>query len=374
MALKKEQLKQQMGKSGGEAVVKDNRWMLSSYNPSMIIGGGEVEKKDEGMDKKFAKEKNIMETIECIFCNNSKSTIVIEENGFQGRQCDNCGLIYISPRPSLHDIIDLYGHDNADISAQSHISGSFVKRLYAKHSLKLIKKNIRSGLILEIGAGAGFFLDEARKQSFEVYGLEPNPIQANFIRNTLKIPCEGKPLDSSTFGGKKYDIIYHCDVISHFFDPISEFSKINERLNPNGYVVFETGNLGDVDKKYFKVFTKFQYPDHLFFFSENNLVTLLKKTGFEVVSLHRYSILPQLKLIKLLKNFFRHIKGNQNEKTNSQTKVKSTIDAYSLNFSFTKILLRGIYNYFFYLIRYKLGYLFPKKGRPQTIIVIAKKI
>jgi len=32
VALKKEQLKQQMGKSGGEAVVKDNRWRIKSKN------------------------------------------------------------------------------------------------------------------------------------------------------------------------------------------------------------------------------------------------------------------------------------------------------------------------------------------------------
>lgn len=171
-----------------------------------------------------------MEDIQCIFCNRSSNQIVIEENGYKGRKCPKCGLIFISPRPTFTEILNLYCHDKSHVSAESHISCAFSKRLYAKHNLQIIKKFIKNGSILEIGPGAGYFLDEARKEGFEVYGIEFNNIQADFIRSRLGIHCEESPLDVSLFDGKKFDIIYHCNVISHFYDPISEFQKINNKL------------------------------------------------------------------------------------------------------------------------------------------------
>ena len=50
------------------------------------------------------------------------------------------------------------------------------------------------------------------------------------------------------------------------------------------------------------------------------------------------------------------------------------------NLSFEKIntftfqyLLRNAFNYFSYLMLYKIGYVIPKKGRPQSLFVIAQK-
>ena len=123
-----------------------------------------------------------------------------------------------------------------------------------------IKKYINKGKILEIGAGGGYFLNEARKEGFGVYGLEFNKTQAKFIKDELNIPCERVALNNKTFNNEKFDVIYHCDVISHFYDPIAEFKKMKEKLNENGFVIFETGNLGDVSIPYFRYITKFQYP------------------------------------------------------------------------------------------------------------------
>lgn len=318
-----------------------------------------------------------MENIQCIFCNRSSDQVVIEENGYKGRKCPNCGLIFISPRPTFAEILNLYANDHAHTSSEAHISDAFRKRLYAKHNLRIIKKFIKNGSMLEIGAGAGYFLDEARKEGFEVYGLEFNNIQADFIRTKLMIPCENSPLDISIFNRKKFDIIYHCDVISHFYNPILEFQKINNKLKKNGIVVFETGNLGDAKKEYYRFITKFQYPDHLFFFNENNLKELLKRTGFEVIKIYRYTILPILVISKILKKEIDFIKSkgkSKNIKKHNVTEVSSS-NIFNLNigeFCF-KHLIKYVYNYFFYFICYKIGYIMPKKGRPQTVIFIAKK-
>jgi len=313
-----------------------------------------------------------MEDIQCIFCKKCSEQIAIQENGYQGKKCSSCGLIFISPRPAFNEIINRYTQRNDNILAQSLTSLEFGKRLYAKHNLSIICRFIKKGYLLEIGAGAGFFLDEARKKGFDSSGIEINRSKANFIRSKLGIPCEDHPLGNSSYEGKIFDVIYHCDVISHFYDPISEFQKINNKLNKNGLVVFETGNVGDVKEKYYKLFDKFQYPDHLFFFSEKNLKELLRLTGFELIKIYRYSILLELLIVKILKNIFTFIKfENSYRGKNITNQVVSSGDITTPNVFFKKV--KTIYSCFNYFNRYGIGNILPKKGRPQTIIVIAKK-
>jgi 2-polyprenyl-3-methyl-5-hydroxy-6-metoxy-1,4-benzoquinol methylase len=310
-----------------------------------------------------------MNEIKCIFCAIDSNDVVIEENGYKGKRCPQCGLIYVSPRPSASEIIDLYGHDNAHVSSVSHISAFFSKRLYARHHLKIINRFVKTGMLLEIGAGAGYFLDEARKVGFAPHGIEFNPIQADYIRKTLNIPCEESPVSSAIFDGSKFDIVYHCDVISHFFDPFSDFKKINQVMKDDSFLIFETGNFSEINQRYFKYIQRFQLPDHLFFFSADNLTKLLKETGFELIKIYRYSILPQIittRIVSSVKKKVREKSGKQIAKNEI-----STID-------FGKIHLQEktqqkLFQYITYILRYKLGSLTCKDHRPQTIIVIAKK-
>ena len=173
-----------------------------------------------------------MEEIACIFCNIWNAQVLIEENGYLGRKCANCGLIYISPRPRAEAVVELYENDNAQISADAHISLERRSRLYARHHLGILGKFAPQGSLLEIGAGAGYFLAEARKRGYEPYAIEFNSAQAEFMRTDLEIPCEQTPLGADSFGGKAFDVIYHCDVMSHFYDPVAEFRRMRAALRP----------------------------------------------------------------------------------------------------------------------------------------------
>jgi SAM-dependent methyltransferase len=318
-----------------------------------------------------------LEEIKCIFCGIESSLVVIKENGYQGKKCPQCGLIYVSPRPSFDEVVRLYGDDQAHISSESHISDAFQKRLYARHNLSLIRPVVKSGALLEIGAGAGYFLDEARKTGFHPFGLELNPVQAGFIRTELKIPCEESPLDTSIFEGKKFDVVYHCDVIGHFFDPIADFQNMNAIMKDGAFLIFETGNLGDVDQLYFKYFQRFQYPDHLFSFSTDSLSKLLDRTGFEVLEIYRYSIMPQLILIQIsarMKHLFSRL-FRQSSSSDHGSRSRQTAGGIqpSHKGSSVKRIIGPAWDYLNYVLRYKIGAILPKKGRPQSLIVIAQK-
>ena len=323
-----------------------------------------------------------METTRCIFCDIEGGVTVIEENGYSGVQCPKCGLIYISPRPSRREISNLYGHDSAKSRADALISMELLARLYARHHLRLISPFVRSGELLEIGAGGGYFLDEARKAGFHPHALELNPYQAAFMRDRLGIPCEETPLTSGLFGGKRFDLVYHCDVMSHLFDPIADLEAMNGIINEGGYLVFETGNGGEIDQRYYRYFSRFQYPDHLFFFTVANLVDLVERTGFECVQIRRYSILPELIALKWIagvRGWLAHAAGHARLRSAARTDGSEAGCTLSASISMTrpkprlKRMARTAHDYFQYFLRYEVGRLALKDHRPQTVIVIARK-
>jgi 2-polyprenyl-3-methyl-5-hydroxy-6-metoxy-1,4-benzoquinol methylase len=307
-------------------------------------------------------ESMLLQEVGCIFCNVKHNNVAIRENGYLGQRCESCGLIYISPRPQEKDIEKIYACGDARMAPEQHISRGHLKRRQARHVLKLAKRFVTSGSLLEIGAGAGFFLDEARRAGFQPFAIEPNPTQADFIEHNLGIPCERRALSLDTFQDKQFDVIYHADVISHFYDPVQAFQTMHAKLRHGGFVIFETGNVADLRAKYLDVIPTFQYPDHLFFFGEQALRKLLQMTGFQTLKMYSYSILTELHFAKLLAGQYEPANG-----------ARSNGLSRGLSHSVKESVRPAYYN-LMHFMRYNVGAWMPKAGRPQTVIVVAQKV
>jgi SAM-dependent methyltransferase len=301
---------------------------------------------------KLELSKTLMETIGCIFCgsNGSPDPIVIQENGFEGRQCPSCRLIYISPRPSQDEIANLYAHDEAKTSAAVLRKSGYSRRLAAKHTLRILHAQKPGGSLLEIGAGMGFFCAEAKSSGYVPYAIELNPIQAEHCKS-FGVPTCRQPL-AEAYPGMKFDIVYHCDVLSHFTDPVAEFKMMADRLNPGGLLIFETGNFGDVDPRYYRFIPSFQYPDHLFFFSRSSLRMLLDRSGLKMVKTRRYGRLAEMMIAQKSRREQVSHPGDNAESIRITRKAK------------TKQLIR-------HWLLYKIGALHPLRKAPQTLIVIS---
>ena len=318
-----------------------------------------------------------METIPCLFCHRQRHTVVIREHGYSGVKCFACGLIYLSPRPTASEIWHLYNPAEAatlapPLTNYRRFTG-FVKSLPARYTTAIIKTYLPAGRLLEIGPGDGHFLATFQKAGFTVSGLEVNRRRAEFIRTGLKIPCLSEPLSHPVWNRKSFDLIYHRDVLSHFSDPLKEFHLMHQRLDAGGFLGFETGNLADVEEKYYAAFPTFDYPEHLFFFGRQSLARLLGLTGFEVAAIYNYSILPTLYLEKYIAR--RRLKKRQGRTPSlPAAPPASPVTARPGLKNYLKKSILTLYDLLSeYFLKYRLGRLLPKSGRPQTLIVVARK-
>ncbi len=279
--------------------------------------------------------------------------------------------IFVSPRPSAADTADLYISDKSHLSAQSHVRGydSLITRAATKYRLQVLAKYVRPGsTIVEIGAGGG--RSWSRRSDKASTSRASSSIQSRPSSFATSSASRARRHSVSCATAPRHDVVYFRDVISHFFDPIAEFTTINAATAPSGLVAFETGNLADVEQRYLRYFSTYQLPDHLFFFGDVSLDLLLAATGFERVATRRWSILPQLRLLSGLHRLQHRGTGTAENGTSGATTDPSSNGAAMA----TGSQLREVVAYLLYhVVPSRIGAVTPKAGRPQTTLVVARK-
>ena len=301
----------------------------------------------------------------CILCGRIPDCAAISEGGYKSFRCRTCGIIFIAPRPSAKQVADLYSNDAAHLSAATQILPSHASALHARLMLRILGRFRRIGRLAEVGAGGGQFLGRAASLGYQVVGVETNPILRNHIRS-LGIPCDGVLRGS-------FDIVYARDVLSHFRDPVLEMRRIHAALVQDGLLVLESGNIGDVDETYLDRFPTFQYPDHLFFFGEASLRELLRRTGFRVLEVRRYNILPSLWLRRTESRLRHRLKALLVD-TPSQA-PKPPVDGYAGPGHRTRRLVKDdVVEVLSHAFTYGVGRVLPRSRRPQTLIIVAQRI
>ncbi|MEK7463115.1 MAG: class I SAM-dependent methyltransferase [Patescibacteria group bacterium] len=199
-------------------------------------------------------------------------------------KCFSCGIYFIDRDKLAIDFDRYYSGQCLD---NDYIEDEMGRRKAFNKALVVIKniqreKNIK---LLDIGCGPGFFLAEAQKNGFEVYGLEPSLEGCGFARKNLKlknIVCGSAINLDGNFHGN-FDVISAFDVIEHVLDPIQFLKNINKKLNPEGLVVITTPL---IDSLFAKLLGNKWYaliPSHLTYFTGNSFEDICESLGFVII-------------------------------------------------------------------------------------------
>src|ERR1700744_1112362 len=165
----------------------------------------------------------------CFLCGGRSGPVLFEELGYGARQCD-CGILYTSPFPvagvvdPVHDL-----HQDSYYELAAPIRADFLQRYRP------------SGRLLEVGCGNGHFLREAMERDYAVTGMEPNTGRAARVRQELGVPVETALIEDTRLPLQSFDIVYHCDLLSHFPDPILALERMTSLVAPGGILYFEVG-------------------------------------------------------------------------------------------------------------------------------------
>ncbi|SVA02418.1 uncharacterized protein METZ01_LOCUS55272 [marine metagenome] len=208
-------------------------------------------------------------------------------------ECLTCTLRITSPFPSEDTIGDYYNSKDY-ISHSDESKGLFdlIYKFVRLHMLdkkrKLIEKSSgnRNGKLLDIGCGAGHFLNAMKKTGWNVQGVDVSEKARELVSNSFNLDVKS-PLDWLN-SDEKYDVITCWHSLEHIHEPWIYLDKIRTHLNPDGVLVVALPNYNSTDaKRYGSSWAAYDTPRHLYHFTIESMEKIASLCGFSIQSMHR---------------------------------------------------------------------------------------
>jgi 2-polyprenyl-3-methyl-5-hydroxy-6-metoxy-1,4-benzoquinol methylase len=202
-------------------------------------------------------------------------------------QCKNCQLLFRNPRPDLESISRFYegGSTYEQWQAQAQ-----VRAMLWRKRIKLVLGSARSGLLLDVGTGDGFFLEFASRH-FEVESTELSSTAADYARKRGFAPKIGD-FAAMQLPDSQFDVVTIWHVLEHFTAPGAALALAHRALKPGGLLFIAVPNeLNRVISGWFgrkageSPFGPIEWGHeiHLSYFTPFTLRSYLRKCGFRVL-------------------------------------------------------------------------------------------
>ncbi len=199
-------------------------------------------------------------------------------------KCESCGFVFSERIPTIQELNDYYKNYGSNF----YCSDLTIKRY--NEILDNMEPYRKTGRLLDIGCGIGFFLDEAKKRGWEVYGTEYSERLIGLLREKGITIHEGQ-LQSSNYEHGYFDVITSFEVIEHINNPKYELEQINTILRSGGLVYLTTPNFNSLLRRRLKgVFNVIKYPEHLSYYTPKTLDKLFTLNGFRKLKIETTGI------------------------------------------------------------------------------------
>ena len=230
-----------------------------------------------------------MEKVKCPCCQGDQSHFWAEEAGFMVERCNECGLLYVNPRPSQSQISEAVATGTHRLSkklvnVRNRRIPSKIKH-YRKQLRLILNDVIEAGqpvTWVDVGSGYGELIEalsEILPEGSTIKGVEPMDHKAHEAK------LRGLDIHHGFLQPGQYeaDFISNIDVFSHIPDYHDFLRTVVSNLAHQGEFIMETGNLADVKhRKEFPV--ELGLPDHLVFGGKDQFRRYFDAVGMELIS------------------------------------------------------------------------------------------
>jgi SAM-dependent methyltransferase len=136
--------------------------------------------------------------------------------------------------------------------------------------------------LLDVGCGAGYFLEAAQTRGWEAHGTE-------LSERAMEITAaKGLRVASATedpFEPGSFDVITAFEVVEHVRDPGAEAAALARWLRPGGLLYVTTPNFNAASRRILRDrWSVIAYPEHLSYFTPDTLRTWLGRVGLQPVA------------------------------------------------------------------------------------------
>lgn len=206
-------------------------------------------------------------------------------------QCQECGLCFTNPRPSLSSIRRFHtrwpvmSHRPGSCSRRRLLnwvrrygaSSRFMSQLPCWHG---------QGRLLDVGCGRGLLLQRLHAEGWQVVGLDPSPVVVHHIHSQLKLPAVIGSLPHPDLQPASFDVITIREMLAQVHDPLELLRQARKLLVPGGKLHVTVPNIDSLPFRWFgHNWQDLNLPRHLTHFAPWTLQRMLQRAGFRVQSL-----------------------------------------------------------------------------------------
>lgn len=226
-----------------------------------------------------------LESAPCDYCDSKETSLLHAEMrhglNLHSVLCTNCGLCRTNPRPTAQALADFYGRFYHEFHGRTGADAAYLAKSVkmARPRVDLLVRWISPEddvRILEVGAGAGQFLAQAKDRTkWKCRGVEPGPDSARLSREfgVEIIDCFFD--DFQDIAGS-YDAVVSFHALEHTANPFAVVKKMNSLIRWGGTLYLEVPNLARPGGR----LTDFLQFPHLFSFTPITLRNILISAGF----------------------------------------------------------------------------------------------
>jgi 2-polyprenyl-3-methyl-5-hydroxy-6-metoxy-1,4-benzoquinol methylase len=146
-----------------------------------------------------------------------------------------------------------------------------------------LPKPVAGARLLDVGSGAGAFLQWATAAGWDAVGIDPDPKAVQTVKERGLQAYEGT-VETIRGHVSAFDAVTLSHVLEHVHDPRALLSGIRDLLKPGGLLWLDTPNIAALGERRFgSSWLGLDPPRHLVLFNQPTLLTLLESVGFAVL-------------------------------------------------------------------------------------------
>lgn len=210
---------------------------------------------------------------------------------FTLQRCTNCGLMYLSPRPTPDAIgayyPSAYSCYRPPIEQEKLAIMRWIRRRKLARRRQLVEQYSfnNQGEILDVGCATGLFLHEMVQSGWQGTGIEPINSAAEFAHQHFGLTVFEGTLSESPYLPDSFDVITFWDVLEHTYSPSQQLANAARLLRTGGLLAISIPNWDSAEQRLFNHHWQgLDSPRHLYVFTRETLTTYLTNAGFSILN------------------------------------------------------------------------------------------
>lgn len=208
-------------------------------------------------------------------------------NTFRVVECEDCSMMYTSPRPSMNDLFRYFYADHYVCYTKAGLADEIREQYLCKSRYKALKHLMPPrGRFLDVGCSYGYFLSFLNKNTdWDVYGCEPGKdMAAQAVSRGLQV--KARTLAQAGYPDCFFDMVYMSHVLEHVPDLRETVREIFRILKPGGLFITENPDVdAPIRKPFDTAWWGYHLPRHLSHFSRETMTRLLTSEGLDVLDI-----------------------------------------------------------------------------------------